>query len=912
MNIRQTLIWLILLLSSFWGVAQVTTSPAFIQKDYTGEIIVYFDATRGNRGMTGATSCYAHTGVITNESTGNSDWKHAPEWKDNSPKYKMESVGENQWKLTIPNLKTYYELNENEVVEKLAFVFRDATASKEGKSEANGDIFVDLHESGLQVAFTNPAGNYALAAGSSLDISFSASAPAHLRLSINDTEAKQLPSATTLTYKHTFAVAGDYILKATATLNGQTVSATTTVCVVEGAENEPRPAGLTDGINYSDDPGRATLVLHAPGKLSVFIVGDFSDWTQQNKYQMKRDGDYWWLTLTDLEPGKEYGFQYLVNSVSGAPIRIADPYTEKILHELDTYIPTSTYPNIKPYPTGKTNGPVAVIQTQQPAYHWQINDFKVKNQASLSIYELLIRDFTATGDLNGVTDKLDYLQRMGITAIELMPCQEFSGNDSWGYNPIFYFAMDKAYGTKEMYKRFIDECHRRGIAVLLDVVYNQADQDMPFVKLYFDGTKPTADNPWFNVSAPHPYSVFYDFNHESEYTRAFVKRNLKFLLEEYKFDGFRFDLTKGFTNKPSTESTASMYDQSRIDILKDYNRAIRAVKPDAVVILEHFCSSSEEKVLAQEGMLLWRNMNGAFGNILKGTEADVSGIYADGKTMPFNSLVGFSESHDEERTMYKSQSEGIPNMKLSLTKRIARAKLAALYSMLVPGPKMIWQFEEMGYDISIETNGRTGRKPLHWEYLDDERRKGLYDLYATLFILRRDYPALFDGSATLKWTPSNLIAGSRLEINHPDLTLIVIANFAQTSGSIYPAFPTTGIWHELMTGEQLPITGLNQNSPITLPANEFKLFANKKPDIDLAITEISDQRPFSIYPNPTSGLITFRAGIMEEVQIVSAQGVILKSEYTVSSIDISQLATGNYWIVIRNNGIRQSIPVLKR
>ena len=69
-------------------------------------------------------------------------------------------------------------------------------------------------------------------------------------------------------------------------------------------------------------------------------------------------------------------------------------------------------------------------------------------------------------DLQGAIQKLDYLERLGITAIELMPVQEFEGNDSWGYNPTFYFALDKAYGTSEMYKRFIDECHKRGIAVL--------------------------------------------------------------------------------------------------------------------------------------------------------------------------------------------------------------------------------------------------------------------------------------------------------------------------------------------------------------------------------------------------------------------------------------------------------------
>ena len=137
--------------------------------------------------------------------------------------------------------------------------------------------------------------------------------------------------------------------------------------------------------------------------------------------------------------------------------------------------------------------------------------------------------------------------------------------------------MDKAYGTKEEYKQFIDECHKQGIAVLLDVVYNHATGSHPFAKLYWNSkeSKTAKNNPWFNVDAPHPFSVFHDFNHESPLVREFVKRNLKFLLEEYKFDGFRFDLTKGFTQNKSNESTASNKDDSRVVILKDYYKTVR-------------------------------------------------------------------------------------------------------------------------------------------------------------------------------------------------------------------------------------------------------------------------------------------------------------------------------------------------
>lgn len=910
MNIRYLFTSLLLLVGYLFGIAQVTTSPELIQQNYDGQIIVYFDATQGNKGMVGATTCYAHTGVITNESTSDSDWRHAPTWKDNSAKYQLEKVGTDQWKLVIPNLTSYYGLAANEVVKKMAFVFRDATASKEGKTASGGDIFVELHEPGLQVAFTNPTKDYAVGIGSSLDISFSASTAANLTLAINDQQVKQVSSATQLSYTHTFNTAGNFILKASASLNGETATDELTVYVVEDVVTEPRPTGLPDGITYSDDQTKATLILFAPGKRSAFVIGDFTDWAQKNEYQLKRDGDYWWITIDNLVPGNEYGFQYLVNNVDGTSIFIGDPYCEKILHEYDSYIPESTYPGLQEYPSGLASGPVSVLQPGKEDYNWEITDFKVANKGSLSIYELLIRDFTDTSDINGLMDKLDYLEKLGITAIELMPCQEFSGNDSWGYNPIYYFAMDKAYGTENMYKRFIDECHKRGIAVLLDVVYNQADQDMPFVKLYFDGSNPTSDNPWFNVSAPHPYSVFYDFNHESPYTRAFVKRNLQFLLNEYKFDGFRFDLTKGFTNKQSTESTASNYDQSRIDILKDYNQAIREVNPDAVVILEHFCVESEEKVLAEAGMMLWRNANYTFGQTMQAKTGSATSLYTEGTSMPANSWVGYVESHDEERLMVYAKNEG--PFTTSLSKRLLRSKLSALFSMLVPGPKMVWQFGELGYDVSINTNGRTGRKPLHWEYLDEANRKDLHDLYTLLLQLRRQYPALFDGNGTFSWTnASNLTAGARLSITHPTLSLVAVANFSQSTTQVNPTFPTAGTWYELTTNTPTNISASDQNTPLSIEGNGIRLFTNQQVDTSIESVPAAKSN-LVVYPNPTTDRVFFSTGVAESVQVINAQGMVLRTLHHIESIDMSDFATGNYWLAITVDGKRHVAPVLKK
>ena len=129
------------------------------------------------------------------------------------------------------------------------------------------------------------------------------------------------------------------------------------------------------------------------------------------------------------------------------------------------------------------------------------------------IYELMLRDFLQDHSYTSLIDTLDYFERLGINAIELMPIQEFEGNQSWGYNPSFHMAVDKYYGTRDQLRTFIDSAHARGIAVILDVVFNHAFSQSPLAQLYWDEAnfRPAANNPWLNVTARHPFNVGYDF-----------------------------------------------------------------------------------------------------------------------------------------------------------------------------------------------------------------------------------------------------------------------------------------------------------------------------------------------------------------------------------------------------------------
>lgn len=608
------------------------------------------------------------------------------------------------------------------------------------------------------------------------------------------------------------------------------------------------PAGVEYGINTDAEASSVTLVLYdlatdGSHKDYAYVIGDFNQWTLANDEtsQMYRDpvAGCWWITLTNLEPEREYAFQYYIGTADGNTMRLADPYTEKILDpDNDKYIPASTYPEAdRKYPEGG-NGIVSTFRIQQEEFTWSVPDFKITDPNNLIIYELLLRDFTSTGDLNGAMQKLDYLKQLGVNAIELMPVQEFDGNDSWGYNPCFYFALDKAYGTRQQYKEFIDRCHSMGIAVLLDVVYNQATGNMPFAKLYWDGDRPAANNPWFNQVAPHPYAVFNDFNHESALTRKFVKRNLQFLLNEYQIDGFRFDLTKGFTNQSSTEATSGDYDASRVAILKDYHQAILSANPDAVMICEHLAGTQEESELSANGIKLWHNLNNAYCQSAMGwnENSGFEGLTTWNTTITEGGWVGYMESHDEERCAYKQTRWGNGILQTDLTTQMQQLEVNAAFFFTVPGPKMLWQFEEIGYDVSINANAqgevvegeehRTDRKPICWEYLNDPARQQLYTTYSRLISLRNSYPALFEQNAFRQWKVSatDWENGRSLLLESVDgKKLVVAGNFTDYTTTVQNVFPQTGTWYNFcQEGQAETIT----ETSLEVPPHSFCLYTN--------------------------------------------------------------------------------------
>ncbi len=893
---------------------QVTPNPALPTSE--DQVVLTFNATGTElAGHTG--NLFAHTGVTiagAENPANNGRWRYViGSWGNNATQPQLTNISPNIWQLTIgPSIREFYGVPANLAITEICLVIRSAATPH---LQTRPDIFIALAQPGLALTITSPtAPRPIVEINQSISLAATANQALSLRLFVENVEVAQQTSTTpaTINLAHPYLAQtlGRKNFKFVATgENNQTKETTGYVFVRGPSPVAALPQGVKAGANYIDNT-TVTLVLHDPPahKSNAFVIGDFNNWELTEGHFMNRtpDGRYYWTTITGLNANTEYGYQYYIDG----QLTIADPYTHKILDPWnDRWIPSTTYPNLKPYPEGKTTGIVSVIHPGMPAFQWEPTNFVPPAKGDLVIYELLIRDFVDTRAIKTVMDSLDYLQRLGVNVIGLMPVNEFEGNSSWGYNPSFYFATDKAYGTINDYKRFINECHKRGIAVTIDMVLNHSFGQSPLIHMYPGASfwQPGANNPWYNQTCPHqPWCWGADFNHLSVSTQEFVDRVNEFWLTEFKVDGFRFDFTKGFTNV-QTGGQGWDYDQVRVMLLKRMADHIWSINPNAYVILEHFTANNEEKELAEyraaegKGMLVWGNMNHQYSEASMGhhdnNKSNLTWGYHGSRGWLVPHLVSYMESHDEERMMYRNLNWGNISSTYNirnLNTGLRRLELAATFFFTIPGPKMIWQFGELGYDFSINhcpdgtiNDGcRTDPKPIRWDYLGNPNRKNVYNVFSLLANLKNNHPAFSTNQVNMD------VVGAlkRINLTHATNKVTVIGNFGVTVLAINPNFQETGEWHEYFTGAVLNVT--NPTGHIALQPGEYRLYSkNPFPAHGLPLSTTEPELPLiqeaNVYPNPSATGFWFEfyttgTGIASIEVFNSAGQVVFKNNFEVS------------------------------
>jgi glycosidase len=855
----------------------VTVSPLFPdQASRNSQITITYDAGQGNGALLDSEPIYAHTGLITTQSPGDTGWLYVNDvWGTQDNEFVMTAIGNNKFTLTF-TINSLYGDDADDTILYMAFVFRNVYGTAVGRNADGSNILVPMFvNDSLNVAFFSPLqGTVIVPLDSSINnILAIANRSSNLTLTENGNLLQQATGDSISYGTFHFLNYGNYEFQVTAASQGDTLSAAFNVLVNPPLALQDPPANVDEGINYIND-STVVLELVAPYKNSVYVIGDFNNWQVDTNYLMHlaSDGQTFWIQISHLVPQKQYVFQYLVDGY----IRIGDPYSEQVSDpNVDLNIPPTVYPNLIQYPYGKTTNIASVLQTAQPAYPWQINNFQKPDKSSLTIYELLVRDFAITQSYSEVTDSLDYLSNLGVTAIELMPVMNFESNSSWGYNTNYFCAPEKTYGPKDSLKSFIDACHSRGIAVLLDIPFNDAFGSNPMVMMYWDSIYqvPTLNNPWFNQYAPHPYSVGYDFNHLSNYTRTFVKNVTRFWLSQYHADGFRFDLTKGYTQTYSGNNVElwGEYDASRIAILEDMVDSIWAFDPSAFVVFEHLSENPEETVLADYGIMQWGDLNTQYSQATMGYPSGASGTWDfSSGSYEYNGWdqpneVTYMESHDEERVMYNNETYGDSVAGYDIKPPdtgTQRMELAGTLFFTIPGPKMIWQFGEMGYDVSINEGCRICNKPILWNYLTVPYRVHMWKVWKALIALRKTYPTF----QTTNYTTNFSGTIKTIQLTYPGMDAVAAGNFDVGPDQATPGFQHTGMWYDYFTGDSINVTGTGQT--MNYAQGEYHLYTDVQlplPDLSTTyyVTGIqqveagnSNSNSAVLYPNPSGGNFT--------------------------------------------------------
>lgn len=852
--------------------------------------------------------------------------------------YVSSSAGMGTYTFTMNTVKSFYG-NRPNPLSQIGFLVKTLNGSQKSQ-----DILLNVGK--FQFNLTNPpAGSTnVVAAGSVLNIIGNSSQPAVYSIAANGTNIYTSATASTaLNFPYTVTQDAAIDVTATSTTDGTTQTKSFTVVLTPQVTTAPMPAYMRQGISYDPaDPTKVGIAIYAPGKSYIHAIGSFNNWTVSNTYLLKKstaDPNIFWAEITGLTPQQIYTFQYRTND----GIKVADPYSELVLSPYDDpWISPAVYPNLPPYPAGQ-DFEVSVIQTAKPAYNWVVNNFQKPSKDNLIVYELLVRDFTQQQTWQSVIDKIPYLKSLGINAVELMPVMEFDGNNSWGYNTGFHYALDKAYGTPEKFKEFVDLCHQNGIAVILDIALNHATGRSPIERLWMvdpDGDgfgDPAANNPYFNQSARHSYSVFNDFNHSKPETQYYVDRVLEQWIKEYRVDGFRWDLTKGFTQACSggNDACTNAYQQDRVDILKKYADFQWAHDASSIAIFEHLGTDAEEQQWANyrigegKGILMWDKLTDPYNQNTMGYAAGSNFSRVDFEAHGFaeRRAASYGESHDEERIMYKNLTyggQGAGHNVRNLATALERQKAYGAVFLTVPGPKMIWQFAELGFDKSIYTctNGVVNtesdslpgdckldpkQSAFFMNYDTDPQRKSVYDTWAKILQMRLTSP-VFD-TKTFTVESGNLMP--RIYIWNDNLTsglknVVILANFTLTPQNIVANFPYAGTWYNLMDNT----AGFyNPDQSFYIEPGGFRILGNA---VALAAEDVSvkeNRTSLKLMQNPVAnGVANIRYTNAKNgtVLIYDLSGSLVKTAKVSKdsgddAISISGLRSGMYIIQLKSD-----------
>jgi len=548
--------------------------------------------------------------------------------------------------------------------------------------------------------------------------------------------------------------------------------------------------------------------LFAPHNKGAALIGSFSNWKD---IQMQKGEDGYFRTQVELEDDI---YQYKFRVQSKSPRFEPDQWVEVI----------------DPYATdvdeAKNNGVMQVKDGKKivDTYVWQHDDKPLPVNHELVIYELHVADFSGgeddphkRGKYQHIIEKFDYLSELGINAIELMPVNEYPGDYSWGYLVRHYFATETSYGSTRDLKQLIDECHARGIRVIMDGIYNHTDEECPLLLIdrdyWYYHDKHYPEDPANHWGPEFNYET-YDEKLDVRPAWKYIGDVVRFWIQEYHIDGIRYDAVRQLGNYDFMRWITHEAIQANGDLKPFYNIAEHIPETLSIVAPE-----GPMEACWHESFRIFVIQNIAGDNFDLGRLKEVLDAKQQGYGGPTN-VINYLASHDRDHLMAELATRSIIS-----PESFKRAKLGAVLLMTAMGVPMLWMGEEFG-EYTRQTPNQKNK--LEWPLLNYELNRSLFEYYKSLIALRKQTPALQTENIDFFHESADSKVLAYVRWNEQGSRTVIVANFSGRYLTKYrvPNFPVTGTWYEWLTNSE--VEAGEDGLVIDLPEYEAKVFVTPK------------------------------------------------------------------------------------
>lgn len=518
----------------------------------------------------------------------------------------------------------------------------------------------------------------------------------------------------------------------------------------------------------------------APHAEWVGVEGSFNNWDAAKNPMNPEDNGYWFIAINGAKPGDEYKF-VIKNG-------------KQQLHKID------------PYAQEVTNSVGNGVIYDHAAYDWEGDAYQLPGHHELVIYEAHVGTFyDASGDKPGTfalaEKKLDHLVDLGVNVVQLMPVAEFAGDFSWGYNPAHIFAVESAYGGPDGLKSFIKKAHSKGLAVVIDVVYNHfgpsdldlwqfdgwSENDKGGIYFYNDWRSST---PWGDTRPDYGRGE----------VRQFIRDNALMWIRDYHADGLRFDMT------PYIRSVDAMGAElpDGWSLMRWVNEEVQALRPGALTVAEDMQGNPKITGLEDDDAGFSAQWDGRFVHpireaIITYNDYDRSiGEVAEAASLIYDAdafrRVIYTESHDEVANgQARVVNEINPHDEQGWYAQ-KRSTIGAALVMTSPGIPMLFQGQEF-----LEGGWFRDTVPVDWSL--DKKYQGITRLYRDLIQLRRDWHSTTKGlkghgvSCYHQNNDAKVMAMHRWSDGGPGDDVVVVINLSAEPHEHYRiGMPASGLW----------------------------------------------------------------------------------------------------------------------